>query len=118
TNDVAADVNFPTSTSLANLEWMIDQWVSLGLPASHVMLTTLPPRTVTDAAKIQNLNDGIRALAQRKGVKLIDLVMLVSNDNGGNWSGPSVHVDDFHYSEQIRDQLATNVVSYMASLTP
>jgi lysophospholipase L1-like esterase len=118
TNDVASDVNFPTSTSLANLEWMIDQWVSLGLSASHVMLTTLPPRTVTDAAKIRNLNDGIRALAQRKGVKLIDLVMLVSNDNGGNWSGPSVHVDDYHYSEQIRDQLATNVVSYMASLTP
>jgi lysophospholipase L1-like esterase len=119
-NDVTPDVNFSTSTSLANLEWMIDQWVSLGLPVSHVMLTTLPPRTPTEAAKIRNLNDGIRALAQRKGVKLIDLVTYCSLDNGGNWADPSFHVNNdlIHYSEQIRDRLAADVVSYMASLTP
>jgi len=120
TNDVASDVNYPTATSLANLEWMIDQWVSLGLPSSHVMLTTLPPRTPTDAAKIRNLNDGIRALAQRKGVKLIDLCSYVSNDNGGNWADPSYHVNNdlLHYSEQIRDRLAADVVTYMSALTP
>ena len=120
TNDVASDVNIPTATSLVNLEYMIDQWISLGLPASHVMLTTLPPRAPADAAKIRNLNDGIRALAQRKGVKLIDLVTFCSNDNGGNWSDVSFHVNNdlIHYSEQIRDRLAAAVVSYMASVTP
>jgi lysophospholipase L1-like esterase len=120
TNDVSPDVNIPTATSLVNLEYMIDQWISLGLPASHVMLTTLPPRTPTEAAKIRNLNDGIRALAQRKGVKLIDLCSYVSNDNGGNWADPSYHVinDLTHYSEQIRDRLAADVVTYMSALTP
>jgi lysophospholipase L1-like esterase len=119
TNDVT-DVNFPTATSLVNLEWMIDQWISVGLPVSHVMITTIPPRTPTDAAKVRALNDGIRALAQQKGVKLIDLVSFVSNDNGGNWASASYHVDNdlVHYSEQIRDRLATDIISYMSSLTP
>jgi len=120
TNDVASDVNLSTGQSLVNLEWMIDQWISLGLPASHVMLTTLPPRQVADALKIRNLNDGIRALAQRKGVKLIDLVQFCSNDNGGNWKDASLHVNNdlIHYSEQVRDLLAAAVVSYMSSVTP
>jgi lysophospholipase L1-like esterase len=122
TNDVASDVNIPTSTSLANLEWMIDQWVSIGMPSSHLMLTTLPPRTTsaTDQTRIRNLNDGIRALAQRKGVKLIDLVTYCSNDNGATWADVSYHLNNdlLHYSEQIRDRIAADAVSYMSSLTP
>jgi adhesin/invasin len=111
TND--ANGSLSTATILNNLEWMIDGWVSRGLPVSHVMITTIPPRLPVDAGQVRVLNDGIRSLAQRKGVKLIDLVTFVSNDNGGNWADPRFHVDDFHYSEEVRDRLATEVVNYM-----
>jgi hypothetical protein len=77
------------------------------------MITTIPPRQPVDAGQVRVLNDGIRSLAQRKGVKLIDLVSFVSNDNGGNWADARFHVDDFHYSEEVRDRLATEVVNYM-----
>jgi len=111
TND--ANGSLPTAQVLVNLEWMMDTWVAAGLPISHLMITTIPPRTPLDAGQVRAINDGIRLLAQRKGAKLIDLVTFVSNDNGGNWAGPQFHVDDFHYSEQVRDRLATEVVNYM-----
>jgi lysophospholipase L1-like esterase len=111
TND--ANGSLPTAQVLVNLEWMIDMWTARGLPISHVMITTIPPRTPVDAGQVRAMNDGIRALAQRKGAKLIDLVTFVSNDNGGNWADPRYHVDDFHYSEEVRDRLATVIVAYM-----
>jgi lysophospholipase L1-like esterase len=120
TNDIA--ISTPTSTILTNLEWMIDQWTSLGLPVSHFMITTIPPRTTSaaDEAAVTALNTGIRSLAQRKGAKLIDLVTFCSNDNGATWADPTDHVngDLIHYSEKIRDAITSAVVSYISSLTP
>ena len=119
TNDTNSDVNLSTAVSLANLEWMIDQWTSLGLPVSHVIITTLPPKTFGQSGGIPPLNNGIRALASSKGAKLVDITLMTSNDNGLTWKSPSLHIgDSLHYAESVRDTIAANVVSIMSQLTP
>ena len=119
TNDTNSDVNLPTAVSLANLEWMIDQWTSLGLPVSHVIITTLPPKTFGQSGGIPPLNDGIRALASAKGAKLVDITLMTSNDNGLTWKSPSLHIgDSLHYAESVRDTIAANVISIMSQQTP
>jgi hypothetical protein len=117
TNDFSAGI--ATATTLVNLEWMVDQWIALGIPASHIMVTTLPPREPGLSGSIPGLNAGIRSKFGPKGVRLIDISVMTSNDDGLTWKSPSLHVGDFlHYAESVRDSIADAVVSIMLSLTP
>lgn len=117
TNDFGAGIS--TASSLVNLEWMVDQWIALGLPANHVIITTLPPRQVGQSASLPGLNDGIRSLASRKGLRVVDIATLTSNDNGLTWKSASLHVgDSLHYAESVRDSIADAVTSIMLQLTP
>jgi hypothetical protein len=118
TNDPAAA--YPPATTAANLEWMIDMWVNSGHAANHFLLTTLAPNSGTGNA-IPLINNEIRLLATRRGVRLIDLAARTSNDNGLTWKSSSDIVADgagVHYSEAVRDWIADQVVSIMLSLVP
>jgi uncharacterized protein YjdB len=116
TNDVINNV--PLTTVRANLEIMIDQWISSGRAANRFMLTTLPPFGSSGSTAIQNLNTMIRSLASQKGVRLIDIAAITSA-NGLTWTNSSLHVGDFlHYSESVRNTIADQVVSVMLSMTP
>jgi adhesin/invasin len=121
TNDVA-DGSISTTTIANNLQIMIDEWIARGLTPSRLMITTLPPRRASEnlGNKIADLNGKIRTLAAQKGVRLIDIAPLVSNDDGRTWKAASLHTDndELHYSEAVRDQIADIVVSYMLQLIP
>src|SRR6185503_7622241 len=69
TNDVGSGV--PNATILSNLETMVDQWIALGRPANHVMITTLPPRPPGTSSEIPALNDQIRSRFGAKGARVI-----------------------------------------------
>ena len=104
-----------------NLEAMIDDWTARGLPASRVMITTLPPRRLgAESERIPELNGRIRTLAQRKGVLLINLSGHVSDNDGLTWKAAALHVnnDFLHYSESVRDWLADQVVSCLLYTSP
>ena len=121
TNDLA-NLSLSTTAIVANLEIMIDQWIARGLPANHFMITTLPPRRASEnlGSRVSDLNGRIRTLAAQKGVRLVDISPIVSNDDGKTWKSASLHVDndELHYSEAVRDQIADLVVSYLLSLIP
>lgn len=118
TNDPSDGIS--TSETIANLEWMVDQWVAAGLPAEHLIVTTLAPRSGTSGQSFPQINDGIRAMASRRGVHLIDLAAHASDDNGLTWRSGSLHVggDSTHYAESVRDWLAERVVEYVARNAP
>jgi lysophospholipase L1-like esterase len=120
TNDIGDGIA-PT-TIAANLEWMIDQWIAAGLPADHVLMTTLPPRTPANSA-IPALNTLIRGFIA-KGIHIIELTPIVSDDDGLTWksSPQQSYVTEappvLHYAEWVRDALADLVVTYIISKTP
>ena len=117
TNDVSFGIS--PATSVANLTWMVDRWIGAGLPASHVMITTLAPRNGTEDAGFPQINDGIRALAASRGIHLIDLAAHTSDDNGLNWKSATLHVgDEIHYTDAVREWLAGRIVTYMSARTP
>lgn len=127
TNDIVEGVS--TTVIRNNLEIMIDEWIGRGFPPNRLFITTLPPRRPgAESARIPDLNSKIRALAQAKGIRLIDISAFVSNDDGLTWrtspSNPSysgaVHPtnDDIHYSEVVRNYIADVVVDVMLQLIP
>ena len=117
TNDSGAGIT--TEATLINLEWMVDQWIALGIPASHIIVTTLPPRQPGQSDSIPALNDGIRARFLPQGVRLIDIAAMTSNDDGLTWKSSSLHVgDSLHYAEQVRDLIAAVIYTVMDHLTP
>lgn len=117
TNDVINNV--PLSTIKTNLEIMIDTWIAAGLPKNRLMITTLAPISQAGSAAIPALNNIIRTLASDKGIRLIDIAVKTSNDNGLTWRNSSRHVGDFlHYSEIVRDEIADEVVQIMLTLIP
>jgi adhesin/invasin len=119
TNDIGDGVS--TTTIRNNLEIMIDEWISRGLPANRLMITTLPPRRPgAESTRIPDLNSKIRTLAQAKGIRLIDISQFVSNDDGLTWKSASMHVtnDELHYAESVRAWIADQVVSVMLQLNP
>ena len=117
TNDAGSRIS--TQQTLANLRWMIDKWLGAGRRADHFLLTTLAPRADQSGSTFPALNDGIRALAESKGVVLIDLANYTSADNGRTWRSASLHVGDgLHYSESVRDWLAERIVVAMAARVP
>jgi lysophospholipase L1-like esterase len=111
-----------------NLEIMIDDWISRGLAPNRLIITTLPPRNPAGSARIPDLNSKIRALAQAKGIRLLDLSVFVSDGDGLTWKASSgnpaypgaLHLvnDELHYSEVVRNWLADQVASIMLQLTP
>ncbi len=117
TNDAANRIS--TQQTVANLTWMIDQWLGAGRRADHFFLTTLAPHSGKPGSTFPALNDGIRALAASKGVVLIDLAKHTSADNGRTWRSASLHVGDgVHYSESVRDWLSGSIVAAMVSRVP
>lgn len=95
--------------TVANLAWMIDRWTGAGLPASHLLLTTLPP---VGGVPLLALNAQIRALALSRGVTLIDLAAFATTSDGTRWRAPElVTVDGIHYTEPVRDWLAGAILS-------
>jgi hypothetical protein len=117
TNDVGAGV--ATATILANMETMVDQWIALGRPASHVIITTLPPRPPGTSSTIPALNDQIRSKFGAKGARVVSIDSFVSNDKGLTWKSSAFHVgDSLHYSEAVREWIADQVVEIIGSLTP
>jgi len=117
TNDVGGGV--PAATILSNLEVMVDQWIALGRPARHVIITTLPPRPPGTSSTIPALNDQIRSRFGAKGAIVVSIDSFVSNDGGLTWKSSSFHVgDSLHYSESVRDWIADQVVEIMNAFTP
>lgn len=117
TNDTGAGIS--TGTTLVNLEWMVDQWIALGMPASHIFVTTLPPRQVGQSDAIPIINAGIRSRFGPKGVRVIDIASMTSNNDGLTWKSASLHVgDSLHYAESVRDTIADAVVGVMLAVTP
>ena len=106
-------------TTVANLRWMADRWIAAGLPASHFMLTTLPPATLEGyAGEIPAVNDGIRQLATQRGLTLIDLGARVSADGGSTWRSDTLHIGDgVHYREPVKAWLAEQIAA-IARNTP
>lgn len=119
TNDIGNGL-LSTSAIRNNIEIMIDKWISAGLPASRLMVATLPPRPAGSEEQIASLNNLIRTLVQAKGARLIDVAALTSNDNGRTWKNPTLHVlnDQLHYAEVIRDLIADQIVSIMFQDNP
>jgi lysophospholipase L1-like esterase len=107
TNDI------PTSainSIVPNLSTMVDMWVATGLPTNHFIITTIPPRDGTTTS-VPGVNAAIRNLASTRGLRLVDLALFASNDDGVTWKNPAYHVDGdlFHYSEEVRNWLADRV---------
>lgn len=116
TNDPIAGLT--SQQTAINLNWMIDQWVGAGHAADHFILTTLAPRPSTNGA-IVLINQQIREIAMSRNVYLVDLAGRTSDDNGGTWRSAADNVgDQLHYSEAVRDWIATQVVSYMLTKAP
>jgi GDSL-like Lipase/Acylhydrolase./Bacterial Ig-like domain (group 1)./Bacterial Ig-like domain (group 2). len=118
TNDLANNVN--TDDIGANLSKLVDLWVGAGLPASHFIITTLPPRDPGQGSLyVPGMNFVIRRLAGQRGLTLIDLSPFVSNDDGNTWKDPSLNVgDSIHYSEVVRNWLADQVFAIINANTP
>src|SRR5688572_22620079 len=117
TNDLGAGIS--TASTVVNLEWMVDLWIARGVAANHIIVTTLPPRQPGQSASIPALNAAIRAKFQPKGVNVIDIAGMTSNDDGATWRHPRLHVgDSVHYAEEVRDVIADRIVSILMALTP
>jgi lysophospholipase L1-like esterase len=117
TNDPASGMS--AALTLENLRWMVDRWVDAGLPPSHFLLTTLPPREPQFVAEFPVINEAIRTMGAETGIHVVDLAAYTSNDDGLTWKQDDFHVgDQLHYSEAIRDWLAAQVVAHMRSLVP
>jgi|GEM_PF-5999648 len=117
-NDIAAGMS-PTAIR-DNIAVAIDLWLGAGLPAAHLMVTTLGPHsTHTNRANIPITNALIRTLIASRGVSLVDIAALVSDDDGLSWKNPDLHIGSgLHYSEATLDLIAAEVVRVMASRMP
>ncbi|MDQ3555910.1 MAG: GDSL-type esterase/lipase family protein, partial [Gemmatimonadota bacterium] len=83
TNDATFGIS--PATSIANLTWMVDQWTGAGLPASHLIMTTLAPRAGDRGTGFPEINEGIRELGRDRGIHVIDLAAHTSDDDGLTW---------------------------------
>jgi hypothetical protein len=121
-DDSRIDRNLSASATAANLEWMIQGWISAGHQANHFMLTTLAPRTdgtLNSATAIPDRNDLIKGLASTYGIHLIDLAAHVSDDDGLTWSSASFHIGDgVHYAEPVRAWLGGQIASWISAQAP
>lgn len=117
TNDFA-DGAMSAARTVENLAWMVDAWRAAGRAPDHLVLTTLAPRLDRPGAGdvIATVNAGVRALARRTGVGLIDLAAFTSADDGRTWRDPAMHVgDQLHYTTPVRAWLADQLVAYVGA---
>lgn len=111
TNDALERFGDSAQATIANLTWMADQWIKAGLPSSHFILTTLPPRR-TEGSEIPAINRGIRQLVQSRKLTLLDLSAYTSSDDGTTWRNPSLHIGDgIHYTEPVREWIAEQIAA-------
>lgn len=111
TNDCRYGLSY--SETLINLRWMIETWKAQNLPASHLLITTIPP-TPNSPCKTSEVNPQIRQLIASEGVTLIDLSAFASSDDGSTWRDPIFVVDppnDVHYRYVVRKWLASEILS-------
>jgi lysophospholipase L1-like esterase len=105
-------------STVTNLRWMMARWVAAGHSPRHFIVTTLAPAragTWKNRA-IPRANPQIRKFAFQADVKLIDLAMFTSKDDGGTWRSESLHVGDgVHYGEVVRTWIADRVSDYVLS---
>jgi hypothetical protein len=121
TNDDAGPTRtMPATQTVANLRWMIEQWLAAGRAADHFLLTTLAPRDDANSpTSIPDRNTLIRALAAETGVHLVDLAALTSDDDGATWRSPSLNIGDgIHYTEAVRTLLGQEVVAWLSAKAP
>lgn len=92
TNDASA--NRPVRDYLADMTKMVDL-----LTARHAIpiLSTIPPH-VHRPELAQSYNDGLRALAKRKGLPVIDYEQEILNRRPTDWNGTLLHLNDVHPS--------------------
>jgi hypothetical protein len=112
-NDIGAGV--APEVIRDNIGTAIDLWLGAGLPAAHLMVTTIGPRIGNPhVADIPATNRLIRALVAEKGASLIDVAALVSNDDGLTWKSSTLHTGDgLHYREAVNDMIAAEIVATM-----
>lgn len=117
TNDCRYGLSY--SSTLVNLRWMIDTWKAQGLPASHLLITTIPPTGIAAGCETNEVNPRIRELLAETGVTLIDLAAYTSPDDGLTWRYPSFSVtppDDVHYRYVVRVWLAREILAVITRL--
>jgi hypothetical protein len=114
-NDITGGI--APETIRDNIGIAIDLWLAAGLPATHLMVTTLGPRAGhPNEANIPVTNQLIRELVSAKGVSLVDIAALVSDDDGLTWKDPGLHIGDgLHYTEATLDLLAAAVNAVISS---
>jgi lysophospholipase L1-like esterase len=114
TNDLSG-FGIDAAGTIANLRWMADRWVGAGLPASHFIVTTLPPRP--DASSdIPAINPALRHLAATTGISLIDLAAFTTADDGVSWRSNALQIGDgLHYRESTRRWLTDWIVATIAA---
>jgi hypothetical protein len=117
-NDIWARVS--PETIRANINTAIDLWLDAGLTAANLMVTTIGPRVGNQYAyRIPAANALIRELVEAKGVSLIDIAALVSDDDGLTWKDPGMHTGDgVHYTETVNDLIAAEIHGVIHRLAP
>lgn len=120
TNDWLERYGDNAEATIVNLTWMADRWRAAGLPASHFILTTLPPRLaggamIPDGTQIPAINYGIRQLARAKGLTLLDLSAYTSSDDGYTWRAPALTIDGVHYTEPVRAWIASQIAAIVTA---
>jgi hypothetical protein len=115
-NDIAGGI--APETIRDNIGIAIDLWLAAGLPAAHLMVTTLGPRVGHEnEANIPVTNQLIRELVSTKGVSLVDIAALVSDDDGLMWKDPGLQTGDgLHYTETTLDLIAAEVNGVLSSV--
>jgi hypothetical protein len=112
-NDISSGIS--PETIRDNIGTAIDMWLAAGLPPEHLMVATIGPRLGnTYAHNIPATNQLIRALVAAKGVSLVDIAALVSDDDGLTWKSDDLHTGDgLHYTEATLDLIAAEVSALM-----
>jgi hypothetical protein len=101
--------------TISNMKWMVDRWIAAGLPASHFIVTTLPPRPEL-SSDIPAINEGLRQLAATTGVSLIELAAFTTAADGVSWRSNSLQIGDgVHYRESTRHWLTDWIVVTIAA---
>jgi PKD repeat protein len=117
TNDAPSGIT--TAQTIQNLQWMVDGWIDAGLPPSHFLLATLPPREPQFVGDFPMINEAIRGMGAAHGIHVIDLAAYTSDDDGLTWRAEDLHVgDQVHYTEAVRDWIAAQVVAHMRIRVP
>lgn len=99
-----------------NIRTMAAMWKSAGLPASHFLLSTIPPNVVLKRdfpGKLSALNAIVHKVAEEEGITVIDVYAKTAN--GEDWI-PGATGDGIHGNEGVMDWLAEEIRHKMLEL--